>query len=96
MIDGQNITTDDEHMWLIPFSSGAEHWLTAQMPTAHTLTGLRVWNYNKSPEDTYRGVRPAHCFCTRSQDGLLGALGLILITRVFSTLQNVLHFKNEP
>ena len=21
------------------------------------LHGLRIWNYNKSPEDTYRGVR---------------------------------------
>lgn len=48
---------EDEHMWLIPFSSGAEHRLTIQLPTEHTLTGLRVWNYNKSPEDTYRGVR---------------------------------------
>ncbi|XP_076154749.1 katanin-interacting protein [Alosa pseudoharengus] len=60
LIDGQNITTDDEHMWLIPFSPGAEHRLTVQLPTAHTLTGLRVWNYNKSPEDTYRGVKVMH------------------------------------
>ncbi|XP_031417223.1 katanin-interacting protein isoform X4 [Clupea harengus] len=60
LIDGQNITMEDEHMWLIPFSSDAEHRLTIQLPTEHTLTGLRVWNYNKSPEDTYRGVKVMH------------------------------------
>ncbi|KAL0156196.1 hypothetical protein M9458_047442, partial [Cirrhinus mrigala] len=48
LFDGMNITTDDKHMWLIPLTSGSDHTLT-------TIAGLRIWNYNKSPEDSYRG-----------------------------------------
>jgi len=56
LIDGENVTTCDEHMWLIPFTEGAEHQLRVQFSRSMPLTGIRLWNYNKSPEDTYRGV----------------------------------------
>lgn len=56
LIDGDNITTDDQHMWLIPFSYGEPHTLNIAFSKAQTVAGLRVWNYNKSPEDSYRGV----------------------------------------
>ncbi|XP_078146747.1 katanin-interacting protein [Centroberyx gerrardi] len=62
LIDGHNITTDDQHMWLIPFSYGEPHTLTVTFSTAQTIAGLRVWNYNKSPEDSYRGVKVIHVF----------------------------------
>ncbi|KAK5601205.1 hypothetical protein CRENBAI_002762 [Crenichthys baileyi] len=55
LIDGQNITTDDCHMWLIPFSYGEPHVLNVTFSKVQTIAGLRVWNYNKSPEDSYRG-----------------------------------------
>ncbi|XP_036388651.1 katanin-interacting protein isoform X1 [Megalops cyprinoides] len=60
LFDGHNITMDDEHMWLIPFSYESEHVLTVCFGKAQTIAGLRIWNYNKSPEDTYRGVKVIH------------------------------------
>nr|XP_057917653.1 katanin-interacting protein isoform X2 [Doryrhamphus excisus] len=60
MIDGHNITTDDHHMWLIPFSYGESHTMTITFPHPQTIAGLRIWNYNKSPEDSYRGVKVVH------------------------------------
>lgn len=56
LIDGENVTTTDEHMWLIPFTSGNSHELKINFNRSIQLTALRVWNYNKSPEDTFRGV----------------------------------------
>ncbi|CAB4005620.1 Hypothetical predicted protein [Paramuricea clavata] len=57
VIDDVNITTSDEHMWLIPFTLGENHLLTITLKQPMEITGLRVWNYNKSPESTYRGVK---------------------------------------
>uniref|UniRef100_A0A3Q0QP35 Si:dkey-161j23.7 n=1 Tax=Amphilophus citrinellus TaxID=61819 RepID=A0A3Q0QP35_AMPCI len=50
------------HMWLIPFSYGEPHILTITFTKAQTIAGLRFWNYNKSPEDSYRGVKLIHLF----------------------------------
>ena len=50
------MTICDEHMWLIPFTSGGNHVLTITLKEAREITGLRLWNYNKSQESTYRGV----------------------------------------
>lgn len=66
LIDGANITMEDEHMWLIPFSPGLDHVVTIRFDRAESIAGLRFWNYNKSPEDTYRGAKIAHV----SLDGL--------------------------
>ncbi|XP_017274072.1 katanin-interacting protein isoform X2 [Kryptolebias marmoratus] len=62
LIDGHNITTDDHHMWLIPFSYGELHILNIAFSKAQTIAGLRIWNYNKSPEDSYRGVKVIHLY----------------------------------
>ena len=56
LIDGENVTMCDEHMWLIPFTSGGNHFLTITLKEAREITGLRLWNYNNSQESTYRGV----------------------------------------
>nr|XP_025866845.1 protein KIAA0556 homolog isoform X1 [Vulpes vulpes] len=66
LIDGANITMEDEHMWLIPFSPGLDHMVTIRFDRAESIAGLRFWNYNKSPEDTYRGAKIVHI----SLDGL--------------------------
>ncbi|XP_006896692.1 PREDICTED: uncharacterized protein KIAA0556 homolog [Elephantulus edwardii] len=66
LIDGVNITMEDEHMWLIPFSPGLDHTVTIRFDRAESIAGLRFWNYNKSPEDTYRGAKIVHV----SLDGL--------------------------
>ena len=34
-----------------------EQWLRVRFSSAQRISGLRVWNYNKSEEDTYRGMR---------------------------------------
>ncbi|XP_040503410.1 katanin-interacting protein isoform X6 [Gallus gallus] len=60
LIDGTNITAEDDHMWLIPFSFGENHLLTIHFDKSESIAGLRFWNYNKSPEDTYRGVKVVH------------------------------------
>ena len=52
-----NVTMSDEHMWMIPFTEGDDHLLTIDLGKKTQLLGLRVWNYNKSSEDTFRGVR---------------------------------------
>ncbi|XP_068160932.1 katanin-interacting protein isoform X2 [Antennarius striatus] len=62
LIDGNNITTDDQHMWLIPFSYGEPHTLNVTFNKTQTIAGLRIWNYNKSPEDSYRGVKVIHVY----------------------------------
>ncbi|XP_071067322.1 katanin-interacting protein isoform X4 [Dasypus novemcinctus] len=66
LIDGANITMEDDHMWLIPFSPGLDHVVTVRFDRAESIAGLRFWNYNKSSEDTYRGAKIAHV----SLDGL--------------------------
>ncbi|NXJ80810.1 K0556 protein, partial [Trogon melanurus] len=60
LIDGTNITVEDDHMWLIPFSFGEDHLLTIHFDKMESIAGLRFWNYNKSPEDTYRGAKVVH------------------------------------
>ncbi|KAM3591703.1 uncharacterized protein V6R79_006053 [Siganus canaliculatus] len=62
LINGNNITTDDQDMWLIPFSYGEPHTLNVTFTKVQTIAGLRIWNYNKSPEDSYRGVKGIHVF----------------------------------
>uniref|UniRef100_A0A673G2I0 KATNIP domain-containing protein n=1 Tax=Sinocyclocheilus rhinocerous TaxID=307959 RepID=A0A673G2I0_9TELE len=62
LFDGMNITTDDKHMWLIPFTSSSDHTLTVRFAQPQTIAGFRIWNYNKSPEDSYRGVKVVHVF----------------------------------
>ncbi|EMP39529.1 hypothetical protein UY3_03232, partial [Chelonia mydas] len=60
LIDGTNITVEDNHMWLIPFTYGEDHMITIHFDKAENIAGLRFWNYNKSPEDTYRGAKVVH------------------------------------
>uniref|UniRef100_UPI00398ECB9F protein KATNIP homolog isoform X2 n=1 Tax=Pristiophorus japonicus TaxID=55135 RepID=UPI00398ECB9F len=75
LIDGINITSDDEHMWLIPFTYGENHILTINFNKQQTIVGFRFWNYNKSPEDTYRGAKFVHVtldgYCISPPEGFL-------------------------
>jgi hypothetical protein len=57
LINGRNRTTDDHNMWLIPFCPGQLHFLEVSLPGPTMVTGLRFWNYNKSSEDTARGIK---------------------------------------
>lgn len=61
LLDGVNNTTDDHHMWLIPYRGGGKNThqsvLTIDLVTPSNVVGLRVWNYNKSKDDVLRGVK---------------------------------------
>ena len=67
LLDGINNTTDDRHMWLIPFTPGGRHELRINLGSMCEVAGINIWNYNKSNEDTFRGVRLASI----SADGVL-------------------------
>eukprot|EP00118_Oscarella_pearsei_P020109 m.216669 g.216669 ORF g.216669 m.216669 type:complete len:1550 (+) comp39873_c0_seq26:136-4785(+) len=57
LVDNVNLTMSDEHMWLAPFTEGSDHLLTIDLGAVTPISGMRVWNYNKSPEDVYRGAQ---------------------------------------
>ena len=56
LLDDQNITVSKEHMWNVPFSAKRKCALEINFSQDTLVTGLRVWNYNQSFEDTYTGV----------------------------------------
>ncbi|CAM9319227.1 unnamed protein product [Lampetra fluviatilis] len=60
ILDGENVTMCAEHMCSLPFTPGRSHLLVITLARAHTISGLRFWNYNRSPEDTSKGVRTVH------------------------------------
>ncbi|PAA77810.1 hypothetical protein BOX15_Mlig016692g2, partial [Macrostomum lignano] len=60
LVNGVNSTTDDVNMWLVPFTKGDDHTITVTLDRPAQLLTLRLWNYNKSPEDSYRGVKVMH------------------------------------
>jgi hypothetical protein len=57
LIDGVNMTTDDSHMWLIPYTMYDNPHLTIDLVQPTSITGLRIYNYNKSLEDSFRGCK---------------------------------------
>jgi hypothetical protein len=69
LVDGTNVTTDDVHMWLVPFTAGprgssgyyapsrSSHVLRVRLPEPCWIAGLTIYNYNKSPDDTFRGAK---------------------------------------
>ncbi len=44
-------------MWLCPFNKKDRVRIIITLSVSKKLHGLRIWNYNKSPDDTYRGVK---------------------------------------
>ena len=57
LIDGINNTTDDKHMWMIPFNRTKKNWLTIMFPKQRYISSIKFYNYNKSLEDTSRGIK---------------------------------------
>lgn len=67
LLDQVNNTTDSWHMWLAPWleNEGVTHTLTITLHHTTRLAAIRVWNYNKSIEDSHRGVQ-VKCLSTQS------------------------------
>lgn len=57
LVDGCCVSTNDHHMWLIPFEGAkSEHWLRIDLGVSLPVAALKIWNYNKNLDDTCRGV----------------------------------------
>ncbi len=77
LIDGSNLTTDENHMWLIPYTPGSQHSLTISLPPGCDLVAaIDVWNYNKSWEDSFRGVKRVDILL--DQEDIFGGDGITL------------------
>ncbi|KAI4496752.1 hypothetical protein M0804_000562 [Polistes exclamans] len=58
LINGYNITTDKDHMWLINYiNENEEITITITFDKEVYITGMRFWNYNASLELSYCGVK---------------------------------------
>eukprot|EP00747_Dinoflagellata_sp_TGD_P074969 gnl/TRDRNA2_/TRDRNA2_158538_c0_seq1.p1 gnl/TRDRNA2_/TRDRNA2_158538_c0~~gnl/TRDRNA2_/TRDRNA2_158538_c0_seq1.p1 ORF type:complete len:895 (-),score=157.62 gnl/TRDRNA2_/TRDRNA2_158538_c0_seq1:28-2325(-) len=57
LFDQVNLTRDDLHVWLAPFSPGRSHTVTVDLERNMQVSMIRIWNYNKSRLHSCRGVR---------------------------------------
>eukprot|EP00002_Diphylleia_rotans_P001000 TRINITY_DN10545_c0_g1_i1.p1 TRINITY_DN10545_c0_g1~~TRINITY_DN10545_c0_g1_i1.p1 ORF type:complete len:1785 (+),score=340.31 TRINITY_DN10545_c0_g1_i1:93-5447(+) len=57
LVNNQNLTTDIKNMWMIPYKSGSRHVLAISLLKPTKLGALKIWNYNKSPDDSFRGAQ---------------------------------------
>ncbi|KAK2580558.1 hypothetical protein KPH14_007687 [Odynerus spinipes] len=58
LIDGCNMSTDIDHMWLIDYTNENEEIvITVSFDKEVYVTGIRIWNYNASLEMSYCGVK---------------------------------------
>ena len=56
LLDGVNLTTRPEHMWMSPLLHDGVVSLSIELTQPTELAGMRVWNYNRSLGDSYMGV----------------------------------------
>ncbi|KAL6262367.1 hypothetical protein P5V15_007456 [Pogonomyrmex californicus] len=57
LIDGHNVTTEMDHMWLADVTPNKRITITLTFDTDIYPTGMRIWNYNASLELSYCGVK---------------------------------------
>ncbi|CAD8167610.1 unnamed protein product [Paramecium pentaurelia] len=57
LINGINVTTNDMNMYILPYQPGRCVTLTFTFDIPQLITSIRIWNYNKSYEDTFRGAK---------------------------------------
>ncbi|KAJ9453638.1 Protein KIAA0556-like protein [Diplonema papillatum] len=57
LVDGACRTNDGHHIWLAPYTPGAEHTIVLDLLTPRSISMIRFWNYNKSRPHSCRGVR---------------------------------------
>ena len=57
LFDSACHTCDDMHVWLAPWGLEKTVTLTVDLTKTKTLSMLRIWNYNKSRQQSYRGLR---------------------------------------
>ncbi|XP_077263294.1 katanin-interacting protein-like isoform X1 [Temnothorax americanus] len=57
LIDGHNVTTEMDRMWLADLTLDKRITITVTFDTDVYLTRMRIWNYNASLELSYCGVK---------------------------------------
>ena len=72
LICEDNVMSHDNHMWCTPMSDN----ISIKIKLDHTqkLGGVRIWNYNKSLEDTYKGVCTLYKCTDRQIDSFINCL----------------------
>jgi len=60
LLNGKNVTTEERNMWLIPFTPGNDHVLRIDFGSPMEVWGVKIWNYNASLDDSYKGARHVH------------------------------------
>ncbi|CAM6100708.1 unnamed protein product [Calypogeia fissa] len=67
LVDNVNMTCDDYHVWLTPFTAGQPHLIKITLNSPTTLSMVRFWNYNKSRIHSFRGARMVEITFDRKQ-----------------------------
>lgn len=57
LFDQVNLTRDDLHVWLAPFTPNQAHTVTVDFEGHVAISMIRIWNYNKSRLASSRGVK---------------------------------------
>lgn len=74
LVSGDGNSTDASHMWLLPYElnpfelSSAAAILRIDVGKTAPIGGLKIWNYNATVEDTFKG---AYCCCVHTTAALL-------------------------
>lgn len=57
LINGDNQSCEPYDMWLTQFSKHTKAFLYVNFGEKRKISGMRVWNYNQSESDSYRGIK---------------------------------------
>ncbi|KDR22187.1 protein KIAA0556-like isoform X2 [Zootermopsis nevadensis] len=105
LLDGVNRTHDDMHLWLAPFTKGANHYIHLLFKHKFQIAMIRIWNYNKSRIHSYRGVRDVDITLdgvtifrgeiARACGGILGGMEAFGDTILFTTDDTILELISQ-
>ncbi|XP_043231543.1 katanin-interacting protein-like [Amphibalanus amphitrite] len=76
LLDDERLTSDPEHMWLVPWKEGQSVTVIVRLAAVTPIAALRVWNYNASQEDSYKGAR--NCIVSVDNKRVSPAEGFVL------------------
>jgi hypothetical protein len=57
LINGVNITSNQQQMWNVGFNKTSPPFIYINFGDKQRISGFKLWNYNKSFEDSFSGVR---------------------------------------